>query len=128
MYFFSYLFLIGKDFKLKRNPFFFLFLEIISSYGVRPLLMIALYHQTKTPVGFKCRQGLNPRSLIQSMYFCSYLDWLPLQSLHLYGLMIQDIKSVWSLVFLDHKVLPPLCFFFPTFTKRTFHVLCFSPT
>ena len=28
--------------------------------------MIALYHQTKTPVSFWCRQGLNPRSLIQS--------------------------------------------------------------
>ena len=29
------------------------------------LLMIALYHQTKTPISFWCRQGLNPRSLIQ---------------------------------------------------------------
>ena len=27
--------------------------------------MIALYHQTKTPISFWCRQGLNPRSLIQ---------------------------------------------------------------
>ena len=27
--------------------------------------MIALYHQTKTPINFWCRQGLNPRSLIQ---------------------------------------------------------------
>ena len=24
-----------------------------------------LYHQTKTPISFWCRQGLNPRSLIQ---------------------------------------------------------------
>ena len=31
----------------------------------RPLLMIALYHQTKTPISFWCRRGLNPRSLIQ---------------------------------------------------------------
>ena len=27
--------------------------------------MIALYHQTKTPIKFWCRQGLNLRSLIQ---------------------------------------------------------------
>ena len=25
----------------------------------------AFYHQTKTPIGFWCRQGLNPKSLIQ---------------------------------------------------------------
>ena len=31
----------------------------------RPLLKIALYHQTKTPVSFCCRRGLNRRSLIQ---------------------------------------------------------------
>ena len=29
------------------------------------LLMIILYHQTKTPISFLCRQGLNHRSLIQ---------------------------------------------------------------
>ena len=27
--------------------------------------MIALYHQTKTPISFWCKRGLNPRSLIQ---------------------------------------------------------------
>ena len=27
--------------------------------------MIALYHQTKILISFRCRQGLNPRSLIQ---------------------------------------------------------------
>ena len=27
--------------------------------------MIALYHQTKTPISFWCRRELNPRSLIQ---------------------------------------------------------------
>ena len=27
--------------------------------------MIAFYHQTKTPIGFWCRRGLNTRSLIQ---------------------------------------------------------------
>ena len=31
----------------------------------RPLLMIVLYHQTKTPISFLCRQRLNPKSLIQ---------------------------------------------------------------
>ena len=31
----------------------------------RPLLMIALYYQTKTPISFWCRRGLNHRSLIQ---------------------------------------------------------------
>ena len=29
--------------------------------------MIALYHQTKTPISFWCRWGLNPRSLIQPL-------------------------------------------------------------
>ena len=33
----------------------------------RSLLMIALYNQTKTPISFWCRQGLNPRSLIQPL-------------------------------------------------------------
>ena len=33
----------------------------------RPLLIIALYHQTKTPINFWCRRELNPRSLIQSL-------------------------------------------------------------
>ena len=31
----------------------------------RLLLIIALYHQTKTPISFWCRRGLNPKSLIQ---------------------------------------------------------------
>ena len=29
------------------------------------LLMIVLYHQTKIPIDFWCRQGLNPKSFIQ---------------------------------------------------------------
>ena len=33
----------------------------------RSLLMIALYHQTKTPINFCCKWGLNPRSLIQPL-------------------------------------------------------------
>ena len=31
----------------------------------RPLLIITLYYQTKIPIRFWCRQGLNLRSLIQ---------------------------------------------------------------
>ena len=33
----------------------------------RLLLMIALHHQTKTPIGFLCRRKLNLRSLIQPL-------------------------------------------------------------
>ena len=40
-------------------PFFFSFKRKFS------LLIRALYHQTKTPISFWCRQELNPRSLIQ---------------------------------------------------------------
>ena len=29
--------------------------------------MIAHYHETKTPISFLCRRGLNPRSLIQPL-------------------------------------------------------------
>ena len=41
------------------------FLESFSLWC--PLLMIALYHQIKTPISFWCRWGLNPRSLIQPL-------------------------------------------------------------
>ena len=43
--------------------FYTFFLESFNLW--RPLLMIALYHQTKTPISFWCRQGLNPKFLIQ---------------------------------------------------------------
>ena len=43
--------------------FFFFLRESFNLW--RPLLMIALYHQTKTPITFWCRWGLNPRFLIQ---------------------------------------------------------------
>ena len=39
----------------------------------RPLLMIAYYHQTKTPISFWYRRGLNPISLIQ------LLETLPIE-------------------------------------------------
>ena len=43
--------------------FFFFLRESFNLWHL--LLMIALYQQTKTPVSFWCRRGLNPRSLIQ---------------------------------------------------------------
>ena len=45
------------------NFFFFFFRESFNLW--HPLLMIALYQQTKTPISFWCRRRLNPRSLIQ---------------------------------------------------------------
>ena len=43
---------------------FFFFKEGFNLW--RPLLMIdALYRQTKTPIDFWCRRGLNPRSFTQ---------------------------------------------------------------
>ena len=51
----------GQPTHLRHPPFFFR-----KSFNLwRPLPIIALYHQTKTPISFWCRQGLNPRSLIQ---------------------------------------------------------------
>ena len=41
----------------------FFFLESFNLW--RPLLMIDLYHQTKTLISFWYRQRLNPKSLIQ---------------------------------------------------------------
>ena len=44
--------------------FFFFFLR--ESFNLwRLLLIVTLYYQTKTPISFWCRWGLNPRSLIQ---------------------------------------------------------------
>ena len=45
--------------------FFFFFFERESFNLWCPLLMIAIYYQTKTPISFWCRRGLNSRSLIQ---------------------------------------------------------------
>ena len=55
----------SRDFHFGPYLFFifFIFRECFNLW--RPLLMIALYHQTKTPINFWCRRGLNPRSLIQ---------------------------------------------------------------
>ena len=55
-------------YKKKTNGYgytnFFSFLR--ESFNLwRLLLMISLYHQTKIPISFLCKRGLNPRSLIQ---------------------------------------------------------------
>ena len=60
----------------KRDLDYSLFYSNVSTYHYlfffkesfnlwRPLLMIALYYQTKTPISFWCRRGLSPRSFIQ---------------------------------------------------------------
>ena len=46
----------------ENNDFFF-FLENFNLW--RPLLMVTLYHQIKTPISFWCRRRLNPKFLIQ---------------------------------------------------------------
>ena len=61
--------------RLTDNPFFFFFREFQPMMSapddrvstVTSVLDDALYHQTKTPIGFWCRRGLNPRSLIQPL-------------------------------------------------------------
>ena len=46
-----------------KNYIYFFFFERFNLW--RPLLIIALYHQTKPSICFWCRQELNLRSLIQ---------------------------------------------------------------
>ena len=44
---------------------------ILESFNLwRPLVMIALYYQTKTPIGFLCRRGLNT-DLLLYILMCS---------------------------------------------------------
>ena len=52
-----------NHFKVYIKMFFFFLRENFNLW--RPLLIIALYHQIKTPISFWCRQELNLRSLIQ---------------------------------------------------------------
>ena len=54
-----------SNYKEKKiyNEFFF-FGKSFNIY--RPLSMKILCHQTKTPISFWCRQGLNSKSLIKS--------------------------------------------------------------
>ena len=41
-----------------------------------PLLMIALYHQTKTPIDFQCRQRLNPKSIADDSSYSTIKDFI----------------------------------------------------
>ena len=49
----------------KLNLMSNLFFQRVLTQLWRSLLLIVLYHQTKTPIGFLCKQGLNLRSFIQ---------------------------------------------------------------
>ena len=55
-YYYYYYYLCGLE-------GFFFFRESFNLWC--PLLIIALYYQTKIPISFWCKRGLNPRSLIQ---------------------------------------------------------------
>ena len=62
--------------ELKKKKKFFFFERVLSLWY--PLLIITLYHQTKTLINFLCRQELNPRSLIQSLEILPVeLPWNP---------------------------------------------------
>ena len=60
--FFFFFFFFNANYEIK---YYYFFLESFNLW--HPFLMIALYHQTKLLIGFWCRQGLNSRSLIQSI-------------------------------------------------------------
>ena len=63
LHFLPYIFTRFPLWSLSFFIFIFIFRESFNLW--RPLLMIDLYHQIKTPINFWCRRGLNPRSLIQ---------------------------------------------------------------
>ena len=74
-----------------------------------PLLMIALYHQTKTPISFWCRQGLNPRSLIKPLETLSvkltrthifYMHLICLSNIHIVSLVVYTIVVCLYFLFL----------------------------
>ena len=78
----------------------------------RSLLMVALYHQTKTPISFWCSRELNLRSLIQPS------DTLPIELTRTH-----EYKAIWYCKFfarlkcmklctLDHECLSFFFFFF----------------
>ena len=48
-----------------QKSLFFSFFFLESFNLCHPLLIIALYYQTKTPISFWCRRRWNPRYLIQ---------------------------------------------------------------
>ena len=56
----------GEKFKPFSSVFVLFCFFFLESFNLwRPLLMIALYHQTKTSISFLCRRRLNPISFIQ---------------------------------------------------------------
>ena len=63
---------------------FFFFGESFNLW--RPLLIIVLYHQTKTPISFWCKRGLNSRSLIQPS------ETLPIELTETHGLFQSELK------------------------------------
>ena len=63
---------------------FFFFGESFNLW--RPLLIIVLYHQTKTPISFWCKRGLNPKSLIQPS------KTLPIELTETHGLFQSELK------------------------------------
>ena len=70
---------------IKAYFFFFFWVERESFNLWCLLLMIALYHQTKTPISFWCKRGLNLKSLIYKSLiqayirdFTSWANWNPL--------------------------------------------------
>ena len=64
-FFRSKLLVILQYFFISLNFFIFIYLFLESFNLCCPLLMIALYHQTKTPISSWYKRGLNFRSLIQ---------------------------------------------------------------
>ena len=73
---------------------FFIYLFYFYFYLFFMFLMIAHYHQTKTSIGFWCKRGLNPRSLIQP------LETLPVELIEIHyfwGLNYMFVRSIWRI-------------------------------
>ena len=63
----------------KKKIYIFFFWKSFNLW--RPLLMIALYHQTKKPICFWCKRGLNPRWKLRKgttlrKGISTYFSWL----------------------------------------------------
>ena len=61
----NFFFFLQTCIYLYMHVYYYFFRESFNLWC--PLLMIALYHQTKTQISFWCRRGLNPKSLIQPL-------------------------------------------------------------
>ena len=66
----------------------------------RSLLMIVLYHQTKTPISFWCKRILNPRSLIQPLETLLEFDCIVTCNLQLFlNLLHHDSDyGIWMII------------------------------